>query len=49
MLKELKIKASPNDIESKVGKICKTRDGNLLIELWKDSKLEKVRKVSDKH
>ena len=43
MLKQLKTKASPDDVGSKVGKIRKTRDGNLLIELRKDSKLEEVR------
>ena len=33
MLKELKIKARRDDVGSKVGKIRKTKDGNLLIEL----------------
>ena len=42
MLKELKTKASPDEVGSKVGKIRKTRDGNLLIELRKDSNLEEV-------
>ena len=42
MLKKVKTKASPNEIGSKVGKILKTRDGNLLIELRTDSKLEEV-------
>ena len=42
MLKELKTKASPYDVGLKVGKIRKTRDGNLLIELRKDSKLGEV-------
>ena len=42
MLKELRTKASPDDVGSKVGKIRKTRDGNLLIELRKDSKLGEV-------
>ena len=39
MIKELKTKASLADVGSKVGKIRKTRDGNLLIELREDSKL----------
>ena len=43
MLKELKTKGSPDDVKSKVGKTRKTRDGNLLIELRKDSKLGEVR------
>ena len=42
MLKELKTKTSPDEVGSKVGKIRKTRDGNLLIELRKDSKLEEI-------
>ena len=42
MLKELKTKASPNEVGSKLGKIRKSRDVNPLIELRKDSKLEKV-------
>ena len=42
MLKELKTKGSSDDVGSKVGKIRKTRDGNLLIELRKDSKLGEV-------
>ena len=42
MLKKLKTKASPDDVGSKVGKICKTRDANMLIELRKDSKLGEV-------
>ena len=33
---------SPDDIGSKVGKTRKTKDGNLLIELRKDSKLGEV-------
>ena len=40
MLKELKTKASLHKVGSVVGKIRKTRNGNRLIELWKDSKLE---------
>ena len=32
MLKELKITASPDEVGSKVGKIRKTRDENLLID-----------------
>ena len=39
---ERKTKASPDDVGSKVGKIRKTRDGNLLIELRMDSKLGEV-------
>ena len=42
ILKELKTKASPDEVGSKVGKIRKTRDGILVIELRKDSKLEEV-------
>ena len=42
MLKGFKTKASPDEVGSKVGKIRKTRDGNLLIQLRKDSKLEEV-------
>ena len=42
MLKELKTKASPDDVGSKVVKIRKIRDGNLLIELPKDSMLGEV-------
>ena len=42
VLKELKTKTSPDEVGSKVGKIRKTRDGNLLIELREDSKLEEV-------
>ena len=42
VLKELKTKASPDDVGSKVGKILKTRDVNLLIELRKSSKLGEV-------
>ena len=42
MLKDLKTNASPDEVGSKVGKIRKTRDENLLIELRKDSNLEEV-------
>ena len=42
MLKDLKSKAIPDDVGSKVGKIRKARDGKLLIELRKDSKLGEV-------
>ena len=42
MLKEVKTKASPNEKRFKVGKIRKTRNGNLLIEIQKDSKLEEL-------
>ena len=42
MLKELKTKTNPDNVGSKVGKIRKTGDGNLLIELQKDSKLGEV-------
>ena len=41
-LNELKTKASPDEVGSKVGKIRKIGDGNLLIKLRKDSKLEEV-------
>ena len=42
MLKEFKTKASTHEVGSKVGKIRRTRDRNLLIELRKDSRLEEV-------
>ena len=48
MLQELKIKASPDVVRSKVSKIRKIRDGNLLIELRKDSKLEEKAELSQK-
>ena len=48
MLQELKIKASPDVVRSKVSKIHKIRDGNLHIELRKDSKLEEKAELSQK-
>ena len=47
VLKELETKPSPDEVESKAGKIRKTRGRNLLIELRKDPKLVDVSREAE--